>query len=580
MSVLPQFPPADPIWSTACPDWEERILAGRSLIPFAPLFPAEAEAALAIFRELRLVRVPGAPTMAEACRPWVFDLVGAIFGAYNHETGRRLIRYFMLLVSKKNGKSTTAAAIMLTALMRNWRTSAEYYILAPTREVADNAYLPAQDMVKANPSLSKILRLQPAQRMITHHNTGAFLKVIAADNETVSGKNTVGLFIDELWLFGKRANAGNLLKEAMGGLATNPEGFVIYASTQSDAPPAGVFDQTLTEFRDIRDGKVQDPRSLGVLYEYPDRLLKEEAYTKPAFWYVTNPNYGTSVDAEFLHDQAAKSQREGRASYASFLAKHLNVQIGQSLRADGWVGATVWPRAEEPTLTLETLLDRCEVVTVGIDGGGLEDLLGVAVIGREKVTKRWLSWGHALISDIGIERRKKNIEDYDGFERDGDLTKFVYRDFSGEGTWLAENVRYIVDLISRIQKRGILGLVGVDRRGIGAIVDALAEIGVTQDAGNLDVVPQGVALMGAIKTVEIKLADRSLLHAAQRLMSWCAGNAVTIPTSTGMMIARDESGWGKIDPLMALFDAAHLMALNPEPADDTFPDDYQLPVWA
>jgi len=554
-----------PTWSTACLDWEERITAQpqRSLIPFDPLFPAEADAAEAIFGGLRIVSVPGQPTMREACRPWVFDWVRAIFGSYDAETGRRLIRYYMLLVSKKNGKSSVAAAVMLTALIRNWRQSAEFYILAPTKEVADNSYFPAQDMVKANPHLRDLLRVQPNFRQITHRVTGAFLKVIAADNETVSGKNTVGLFVDELWLFGKRANAGNMLKEAMGGLATNPEGFAIFASTQSDAPPAGVFASMLDEFRDVRDGKVTDPRSLGVLYEYPPAMIKDESYKKPETWFVTNPNLGASVDVEYLADQAAKSARDGKASYASFLAKHLNVPIGGSLRANGWAGAQVWARGTDRTLTLESLLARSEVVTIGIDGGGLDDLLGIGVVGRERETKRWLVWGHGMISDIGMDRRKANAEFYDTFEEQGDLTKFEYSEYVPDATWVPENVRYVVDLVKRVRDMGLLYAVGVDRRGIGAIVDGLATIGVTQEAENLDVVPQGTVLMGAIKTVEIKLADHSLLHADQPMMTWCVENAIVIPTSTAMMIARDEAGYGKIDPLMGVFNAAHLMALNP-----------------
>ena len=105
--------------------------------------------------------------------------------------------------------------------------------------------------------------------------------------------------------------------------------------------------------------------------------------------------------------------------------------------------------------------------------------------------------------------------------------------------------------------------VGVDAIGIGGIVDALAKIGVTQEAKLLAGVRQGISLMGAIKTVERKLVDGSFKHGGQALMTWCAGNARIVPTPTGMRIARDDSGYGKIDQLMALFNASALMATNP-----------------
>src|SRR5262245_22047829 len=105
-------------WTTACRDWESRIIEGRSLIPCPPLFPDEAEAALGVFNDLPVVDVPGSPPLGAICRTWISDFVGAVFGAYDRDSGRQLIREFFLLVSKKNSKSTSAAGIMMTALIR------------------------------------------------------------------------------------------------------------------------------------------------------------------------------------------------------------------------------------------------------------------------------------------------------------------------------------------------------------------------------------------------------------------------------------------------------------------------------
>lgn len=574
-----------PTWSTAIPDWRERLIERRPLIPFAPLFPAEAAAGLDVFNSLPVVDVAGKPPFGEIVRPWVTDFAGAVFGSYDAELGRRLIQRYMMLIAKKNGKSTLAAGIMVTALIRNWRESGEFFILAPTKEIADNSYTPAVDMVRNHPRISSILK-PSAGRVIEHRNTGAILKVVAADSETVSGKKTIGLLVDELWVFGKRNGAANMLIEAEGGLASRPEGFVIYLSTHSDAPPAGVFKEKLEEFRAVRDGRIVDPNKLPVLYEFPEPMLKDERFRDRANWYITNPNLGASVDPEFIAGQIAEAQRAGKARLAGVYAKHLNLPIGQGLSADGWAGAELWDRRIEPCLTLDEILDRSEVVTVGVDGGGLDDLLGLAVIGREKETKRWLAWGCALISTIGVGRRKANANDYRAFKAAGELIVFRFdldiEDLSDDDEDLADlvadalpatktpegwppDVAHVVNVVRDIHQRGLLAQVGVDTMGIGAIVDALAHVGITQDAALLDGIRQGIGLMSAFKSVERKLADGSFAHNGGPLLAWNVGNLKLIQTPTAVRVAREESGYGKVDVAMALFNAAALMQQNPEP---------------
>src|SRR5690606_6430719 len=329
-----------PEWSTACPDWAARLRAGESIIP-PPIFPEQAATALAVFKELRIVDAPGSPTFGECCAPWVFDLVASIFGAYDAESGRRLITEWFVLVPKKNSKSTIAAGIMMTALILNWRQSAEFSILAPTVEVANNSFGPARDMCsqRSDDELAALMHAQTHVKTITNRESGASLKVLAADSNTVGGKKGVGTLVDELWLFGKVANAENMLREATGGLASRPEGFTIFLTTQSDDPPAGVFAQKLKYARDVRDGKVHDPRFVPIIYEFPEAMIQAGEHRKPENFGIVNPNLNYSVDREFLEREFKKAENDGEESMRGFLAKQLNVEIGLSLQSDRWAGA-------------------------------------------------------------------------------------------------------------------------------------------------------------------------------------------------------------------------------------------------
>lgn len=538
-------------------------MAGESLIPFRPLFPAEAEDALGIFRDLHVVDMgteESSPTMGEISRQWVLDLVGAIFGAYNPESGRRLIREVMLLISKKNGKSTDAAGIMMTALLKNWRQSGEMGILAPTVEVANNAYNPARDMIRADEELSDLLRVQDHQRLITHRQTGATLQVVAADSDTVAGKKWIFTLVDELWLFGKRPNAQKMLLEATGGMASRPEGFVLYLTTQSDEPPAGVFREKLDYARKVRDGEIEDPEFLPVLYEFPRQIIESKAYLDEANWHITNPNLGASVDEAYIRRKIKEAQEGTGGTLQDVLAKHLNVEIGLNLRSDRWAGADFWQAASEPGVSLEYILERCEVATAGIDGGGLDDLLGLTINGRERDTRRQVTWSHAWAHKIVLERRKDIAPRLRDFEKAGELT-------------IVENpgddVRELADIVCRVRDAGLLPekhAIGVDAAGIGDIIDELTtdERGITMD--QIIAIRQGYSLNGAIKSTERKIAGRELVHGGQALMAWCVSNARIEDKGNAILVTKQASGKAKIDPLMALFNAVSLMALNPAAA--------------
>lgn len=515
---------------------------------------------MAVFTSLRIVDVPGRPTFGEASEAWLLDFVAAIFGAYDPDTGQQMIREFLLLISKKNTKSTLAAGIMLTELICGWREEDENLILAPTIEVAGNSSKPAFAMIRADEELSDLLHIQEHIRLITHRVTKATLKVVAADSATVSGKKASRVLVDELWLFGKKATADSMLREATGGQVSRPEGYTLYLTTQSDEPPAGVFKEKLAYFRDVRDGVISDPESLPVLYEFPDEMVAAAEHLDPANFYITNPNLGLSVSQKWLESEFRKVENAEDGTKQVFYAKHLNVEIGVGLRHDAWAGALYWQAAAaEPKLwdgTLDQFLDIVEVVVAGGDGGGLDDLLGLALLGRHKVTKQWLLWCKAWAQLDVFERRKDIVANLNDFITEGSLVKCLTP---------TQDLIEVADLLERVKDLGLFpeqAAIGLDPQGITALVDELIGRGFTIE--QMPAISQGFRLSGAIWGAERKLKDGTLIHGGQALMAWCAGNAKAEQRGNAVLITKQIAGKAKIDPLIAAFNAVVLMSRNPE----------------
>lgn len=201
---------------------------------------------------------------------------------------------------------------------------------------------------------------------------------------------------------------------------------------------------------------------------------------------------------------------------------------------------------------MDDLLGRCEVVDIGIDGGGLDDLLGFAVSGREKKTGNILLWTKAWAHPSVLERRKSEVSKLQDFQRDGDLV-FVAQ--------VGDDVKDVAEICRKVYDTGLLDKIGCDQAGIGAIAQGIVDAGVPQEC--LIGISQGWKMHAAIQYAERKLAEGALWHSGQNLMNWCVGNAKIEPRGNAVMITKQAAGRAKIDPLMASFNALTLISLNP-----------------
>jgi phage terminase large subunit-like protein len=196
------------------------------------------------------------------------------------------------------------------------------------------------------------------------------------------------VLVDELHLLGKDLKTAKVLRQIRGGLDKTPEGVLLITTTQSDDIPHGAFKSELKLARNVRDGlyrgKVMRPL-LPMLFEFPREIAADpDLWQDPGNWPMVMPNINRPITVRELAADWSSEREKGAAAINVWASQHLNIEIGIGINNDGWRGADFWEAAGDETLTLDALLDRSEVVTIGIDGGGLDDLLGLAVVGREK----------------------------------------------------------------------------------------------------------------------------------------------------------------------------------------------------
>lgn len=541
----------------SCKDWERRIRLGQSLMPTGLLESLDQERmmkAQAHYDFLHLPDVPGTPTMGEVGANWYREIVGAVFGAWNGI--ERGINEFFILVPKKNSKTTNSAGIMLLATLLSERPRAEFLLVAPTQLVANLSFQQAVGMIEADDDLRKMIQVQEYHKKIIVRHNKCSLQIKSFDPKVLTGTKPAGVLLDELHVIAEHSNADRVLGQIRGGLISQPEGFLITITTQSERVASGVFRTELLKARKVRDGALK-LKILPILYEFPEKMVKNEEWRNPENWGMVTPNMGLSITLDRMVESYNGAVADGEEELRRWSSQHLNLEIGLALRTDHWVGGKFWQQTAVP-MDLEKLIAESDVVTVGIDGGGLDDMLGFTACGRNKETAVWTTWSKAWLHKIALERRKSEIHNYRDFEKEGDLSIVDA---------LGEDIAELGDLLEQVHKSGKLNLIGVDPSGIGAIIDEIDARGI-DTAKQVVGVSQGWRLNGAIKTTERKLADGTLKHATQRLVSWCVENARVEPRGNAILITKQASGTGKIDPLMAAFNAIELMSRNPEGKKD------------
>lgn len=578
--------PEESLGPCAVPNWAEMTAKGVCPLPSLdqlPFYsPAAGEEGWKTYSSFRFTDIPGAPRVGDISAPWVEALVRYWFAAQDPTTGARAVPEMFLLTAKKATKTSIFALLLLAQFVMTKRRNAQALLFAPRINVADLAFRLIVGAVDTTPGLRDRFTVAPAERALKDKRTDqgwrTQLKVVSADLSVLAGTTAQYIMIDEMHLFEKMTGAEHMMEHVRGARSGRPDSSAIICSTHPHLIAQGIWPGELDAYRRIRDNKLKTPH-LMVSYEFPEAMLKRKEHLDPKNWHMVNPNIGYSATLDWMQENRAFYEAKGPDSLSGWDNQFLNVDPHYNNPPNAWPGARYWDGAIDKDKRLgrpdaeglNALLERCEICVIGIDGGGMYDLLSLYVIGREHDRGVWLGWGHSWCHK-GMEQSHPAVwKRLKRFASIGELSVVDYcvsLDGKNDKTLNLDEMSRLVSYINSTGKLIPKGGVGVDEGGMPTLADSLHSLSLPCPVSHDQVerVKQGAALNPVHDGMATRVATRTFRHGGQQLMKWAVQNVVREDHGKDnyIIVKRREVTHAKIDPFIAMANAARMLYNSPD----------------
>jgi len=243
----------------------------------------------------------GKPFLLEG---WQKALVATAFGIVGKEDGLRKYREVFLMVARKNGKSTLAAAIGLYMQLADGEPGAEVYALATKKDQAKVIWLEAKKMVRKSPALSRLESALVAE-LRADFNDSSF-RPLGRDSDTLDGLNVHCATMDEIHAW----KDDNLYDVIVDGTSARRQPMVFIVTT-AGTEREHIFDRKYEEATNLINALhgiegYRDEGLLPVIYELDSRGEWED----PGCWVKANPGLGTIKKLDALAQKVARAQAD------------------------------------------------------------------------------------------------------------------------------------------------------------------------------------------------------------------------------------------------------------------------------
>ncbi|MBK7357498.1 terminase TerL endonuclease subunit [Propionivibrio sp.] len=296
---------------------------------------------------------------------WQIFILASVFGWVIKATGKRRFRVADVIVPRKNAKSTLAAVIGNYMLAVDGEFGAEVYSGATSQDQAMEVFRPALLMARATPRFVQNYGISVnVSNLSIAENNSKFEPVIGRPGDGASPSCAI---VDEY----HEHKTSELYDTMQTGMGARSQPLILVITTAGSDISGPCFMHQV-ELQKILEGVIENNQRFGIIFTADE----DDDWTSETALLKANPNYGVSIDAEFLRLQQRDAISDPRKQNV-FKTKHLNI----------------WVAAASPWLNLSNL-QRAGNSALSIGGSGWDGcVVGLDLASKQDIASAvWLCW--------------------------------------------------------------------------------------------------------------------------------------------------------------------------------------------
>ena len=479
--------------------------------------------------------------------PWQGFILINLFGWVWKDTGHRRFKSAYIEVGRKNGKSTFVAPVGLYMLIYDNEAGAEVYSAATSRDQARIVFDTARDMTRQS-ELNQLVKA--LNHSVCDEATCSAFKPLAADSDTLEGKNTHCAIIDELHAH-KNRRVYDVLELSC---AARSQPLLLVITTAGE-DRTGICYEVRSHITKILDGVYDDDTSFGIIYTLDDPAQ----WTNEALWVQANPNLGVSVKLDDMRRLCQKAQQTPAAA-SEFKRKRLDIWCeGES----AYFNMEAW--AQCPPLASEA--ERLHIpVYFGLDLASKRDITALILLWCDD-DRRYHTTGRFYLPEAVIDPHKTGKAHH---------IQKLYQLWAEQG-WLTLTPGQIIDYdiiredVRTLARQFDVSEIAYDPWGATQLATQL------HDTDNLTLVEVAQSTRNfseAMKETEAVIIDGRISHDHSPVMTWMLSNVNARVDRNDNVFPQKLNDENKIDGPVALFLAMNRALVHQE--DHSVYDDDDL----